>query len=98
MSHHHKKEWWEYHRANPHIYALFDQLTKKALDAGRTHYSSRAIIEVIRWNYNIVTKSNDDFKINDHYTAYYARYFMHLNPMHEGFFHLRELKGIQDDD
>ena len=81
--------WREWHRDNPRVYELFQQYTLQAINAGRPRYSARVVIERIRWHVNIETRG-DEFKINDHYTPYYARLFMRDHPQHAGFFETRE--------
>lgn len=87
-----KEQWWKFHKDNPHVYELFSDYAFQAINKGRKHYSSRTIIELIRWHNDIET-NDQDFKINDHVVPYYARLFMHLNPEHEGFFELRQLRN-----
>ncbi|MAS98849.1 MAG: hypothetical protein CMF29_08040 [Kiritimatiellaceae bacterium] len=87
-----KEEWWEFHKANPHVYNLFCDYANKAIASGRKHYSARTIIELIRWHNDIET-TESDFKINDHVVPYYARLFMHYHPEHKGFFELRQLRN-----
>ncbi len=90
MSQKNKKAWWAFHKANPHVYKLFEELTFRAIARGRQRYSAQTIIEQIRWHFDIET-GDESFKLNDHHKPYYARYFMHLHPEHEGFFETRQL-------
>lgn len=80
----------EYHAANPRVYDLFESFTIELVCAGRRHYSAKAIFERIRWHYDVET-TGDEFKLNNNYPAYYARWFMDRHPEHEGFFHTRRL-------
>lgn len=84
-----KRAWWEWHKQNPHVYKLFEKYTYDAINAGFEHYSVNAIVERIRWHADIET-TGDKFKINNNHRAYYARYFHHMHPEHEGFFRIRE--------
>ena len=45
-----KEQWWKFHKDNPHVYELFSSYAFKAINTGRKHYSSRTIIELIRWH------------------------------------------------
>ena len=78
-----------FHAENPQVYRLFERFTFDAIYAGRTRFSSDAVLHRIRWYTNIETKDEAGFKINDHWTAFYARLFMRNYPQHKGFFSLR---------
>ena len=83
--------WLKFHKDNPHVWQEFERLTFRAISAGRKAYSAWVIINLIRWNYEIKTKSGD-FKINNNHIAYFARLFEKVHPEYEGFFKLRKLK------
>ena len=80
----------EFHYDNPEVYTMFKHFAFKAMDSGRRKYSARAIMERLRWELNIQTKS-EDYKINDHTIPHYARMFLRDFPDHEGFFETRSL-------
>ena len=80
----------EFHRANPRIWELFKKYTFEILDAGHTQYSSRAVVDRIRWHINIET-TEDQFKISNSHSVYYSRLFHIQFPEHDGFFNTREL-------
>jgi hypothetical protein len=82
---------WEFHEANPKVYELFDRFTKQVIRRGHKNFSSDAILHRIRWETNVAT-NGDKFKINDHFSAYYARLWLENNPDHDGFFRTRELR------
>ena len=84
-----RAEFETFHQANPHVYRLFKRFTFDAIRAGRKRFSSDAVLHRIRWYTNIETTDEAGFKINDHWTAFYARLFMRDHPEHEGFFALR---------
>lgn len=85
-----KKQWWEYHKKNPHVYDLFEQYTFMVIKRGFQHYGAKGIMERIRWHSDIET-TGDRFKVSNNHTAYYARYFHHLHPEYEGFFRTKEI-------
>lgn len=85
-----KQKWWSWHNENPHVWELFKRFTFQAINAGYKRYSSRVIIERIRWHTEIETKG-DQFKMCNNHTPYYARYFHHCYPEHDGFFKIKEL-------
>jgi hypothetical protein len=80
----------EWDEANPHVLDLFVRFTFEALRTGRKRYSARDIIHRIRWHMNVELAAVDEFKINDHWSPYYARLFIDLYPMHAGIFEMRE--------
>jgi hypothetical protein len=83
-----------FHKANPNVYKLFRRFARQARDSGRTRWSARDIVHRIRWFVNIETvDAHSDFKINDHYSPYYARLLVKKNPSFAGFFEMRELKA-----
>jgi hypothetical protein len=71
-----KREWWEWHKKNPHVYELFKRFSMQAINCGHRNLSAWLIVNRIRWETSVETQG-DDFKINNDYIAYYARLFMH---------------------
>lgn len=84
----------EFHRENPHIYALVVKYCRQVMDAGLKKYSVNAIFERIRWHLRVEVKSRDEFKLNNNYRSRYARLVMDQEPGLEGFFETRELKEL----
>lgn len=76
----HYRAFLAFHRENPDVYRLFMRFARQVKGAGYERYSSDAICHRIRWHVNIDTKSGDGFKMNDHYTAHYARLLMEDYP------------------
>lgn len=83
------KDW---HIKNPHIYQHFKRLAFKMLKTGRTRYSARTIIEVMRWHYDITT-TGDVFEINGDFVPIYARLLIHNHPEFTDFFELRTVRS-----
>ena len=80
-----------FHAENPHVYKLFLQYSRTVKAKGYTKFSAKAVFERLRWYFNFETKSDgDDFKLNNDYTALYARKAMIENPDLQDFFNLRE--------
>lgn len=82
----------EFNRDNPHIYMEFETQAFKAIYKGRTKISAKLIINFIRWNEYLRT-TDKNFRINDAYQSYYARYFVALHPEHEDKFNFRKLRN-----
>lgn len=77
---------------NPHIFKAFEQQALRAIEKGRTKISSKLIINWIRWH-EYLESSDLNFKINDAYQSYYARYFIEKHPQYGSVFELRKLRN-----
>lgn len=79
------------------MWDLFVRFTFDRIRLGFTAYSADAIFHRIRWETATPAyELGKQFKMNDHYTAFYARAFMRKYPEHEGFFRLRKQKSKED--
>lgn len=81
-----------FHAANPHVARLLAEMALDLRRAGRTHYGMKALVEVLRFQYNVRTVG-DVFKLNNNYTAHYARLLMEQYPELEGFFETRQIRA-----
>lgn len=86
-----KSRWWDWHKANPHVYAAFERFTFEAIRKGHKQFSAWLIVNRIRWETMVETTGND-FKISNDFIAYYARLFMAYHPEHEGIFKTKQLR------
>lgn len=76
---------------NPQVWIEFKRIALGLIDRGVKHFGSKAIFEIIR--YFRVMKTNDpDYKLNNNWTAHFARKFINIYPEYEGFFEVRERK------
>lgn len=75
---------------NPHIWRFFEQYALRAIAAGRRHYSAEAILQVIRWDLSVVTRSSDGFKVNNNHRKRYGLKFAAEHPEYADFFETRE--------
>lgn len=64
---------------NLHVFRAFAEEALKVRRSGRTHYSARTIIEVLRHNSSL-HEQGGEWKLNDHYTPYLARLFDLVHP------------------
>lgn len=80
----------KFHEEKPQVYKLFIKFALEAFRAGHEGYSAKTIFEVIRWHSDIEIRPNESFKLNNNYTAYYARMAMKDYPGLSGFFETRE--------
>ncbi len=81
----------EFHRKNPHVYQALRRLALDMRARGRKRYGMKGLFEILRWSYAMRTEDPDsEFKLNNVYTAFYARLLMQQEPALRGFFELRE--------
>ena len=67
-----------YHADNPDIWKMFETFANQLVAAGVTTLSAKLIFERMRWETAI--RGNDGFKLNNNYTAYYARMYEQAHP------------------
>lgn len=88
-------KWREFHAKNPQVYEMLRAKALTAVCRGRRHLGIRQVWEAMRWDLTLQTDS-PDFKLNDHYTAFYARELMAREPELAGVFEVRG--GAANDD
>lgn len=74
---------------HPDVWRLFVEFTHELIRAGRETYSARAVLHRIRWHAAIAWTDGREFKINDHVSPCFARWFHEAYPEHAGFFRTR---------
>jgi hypothetical protein len=84
----------KWHEQNPQVWREFEKLALELIAAGRKRYGAKCIMEVVRFNRMIETRT--DFKVNNSYVTYYARIFAIKYPQYEGFFEERKIKGLKE--
>lgn len=77
-----------FHARNPHVYQTLRDMALEMRRRGHRQYGIKALFEVLRFNYAMRTEG-DTFKLNNNYTALYARLLMDNEPELDGFFELR---------
>ena len=87
-----KQAFDRFDRINPGVYNLFRRLVFQAINAKKRKTSSKMIINVIRWHFYLKTEG-DDFKVNDAFTAHYARKFINEFPEYKSIFELRRIRS-----
>lgn len=83
------KTFKQYNQGNPQIYQEFEKIAFQLIRRGYKRLSSKFICEIVR--YNSMISGNDGFKINNSYTADYARLFEMTNKQYFGYFSKRLL-------
>lgn len=92
-----------FHAANPDVYAIIQKEALKAIKAGKTKFSVKAIINWMRWevrkNTIEITLFNSKegprkFKINDAYSSRYGRLLVKDFPELEKYLEFRDLRSL----
>ena len=82
-----------FHEANPQVYENLEGLARGLHDAGRQRIGMKMLFEVVRWQHYMMTSDpSSEFKLNNNYTAHYARLLMSRNSGWENLFETRHLK------
>ncbi len=77
-----------FHRSHPEVWRLFVRFTFEKLDLGYRHFGAKAVMERVRWE-TAAGGSMPELKLNNNYTAFYARRFARMYPEHADFFRTR---------
>lgn len=101
-----KNAFRKFHQDNPEIYEEFRRLAFQAIRSGQKKISAKLILNVIRWYSNIRTAQKEtlygaggeklQIKLNDAYSAHYARLFAEDHPEHAQKFEFRRLRSAKD--
>lgn len=84
-------KFYRFHEANPHVYKSLVRLARDYKE--RKHKKKLGIamlFELLRWDHLMRVNSDDDFKLNNNYRAYYARLIMASEDDLRDVFELRE--------
>lgn len=95
-----------FHAANPHVYFTLRDLAREWIrETGKEKCSITLLYNKARWELAIRSHGEDDYELNDHYQAFYARALMQFEVDLAGLFHLRRapeadrwIAQYQDDD
>jgi len=81
-----------FHKENPEVMELFSKFTFELIERGFKHYSAQhGVFARIRWETDKAdSKGGSTFKVNNNYSAFYARAWMKMHPEHDGFFRTRK--------
>ena len=79
-----------FNKTHPKVWDLFVTFTQELHVRGFRNYSANAVFERIRWETDQADVSGkSEFKLNNNYSAYYARWYMRAFPDHKGFYRTR---------
>jgi hypothetical protein len=71
---------------HPGVWVLFERFTFDRISRGFENFGSKAVMERIRWETAEAQTPEDQFKISNNFTPFYARKFHTRHPEHDGFF------------
>ena len=81
-----------FHVANPRVFAELLRLARARLDRGERRIGVKALWEELR-QYLVVNKLDDQYKLNNSFTALYARMLIDADPRFEEVIELRRRKA-----
>lgn len=92
-----------FHQANPKVYEELRRLALTLHYRGHKHFGVKMLFEQMRWQWAERTSDMSGFKLNNNYSAFYARLLMKKEPELFGTFNTRATRGdlvilIGDDD
>ena len=90
-----EERFWEFHEDNLHVARRLRALAHQLKASGHSQYGMRALFEVLRFETSLETTGRR-FKLNNNYTALYARWLMIWDPELKGFFVTRDHDKEQD--
>ena len=79
-----------FHEANPHVMAELVRLTRELRGRGVQRVGMKMLFEVLRWS--ALRTTGDDFRLNNNFTARYARRIMAAHPDLAGVYETRDLR------
>ncbi len=78
-----------FHRNNPHVYATLVRMARR-VRRYHLHWSMKGAFEVLRYMKDMRASTRDEeYKLNNNYTPYYARLIMENEPELAGLFRTR---------
>lgn len=82
---------------HPEVWDYFCRFTFELVRAGHLHNSADAVLHRVRWETAVGGgfAGGEAFKINNNYSAYYARKFHETYPEYQGFFRTRKSRADQ---
>ena len=83
-----KKRFEEFHHKNPDVYRRLVKMALELASRGYQTYGMKGLFEVLRWEEALRTNGSV-FKLDNNFTAYYARRIMLVEPRLKGFFKTR---------
>ena len=85
-----------FHADNPQVFTRLVEMTRTVSGSGRKRIGMKMLFEVLRWEYFLATDSDEPFKLNNNYTAFYVRLIEQNHPELRGIFSKRRSVSDQD--
>lgn len=77
-----------FHAENPDVYRELRELALAGRRRGLKRLGMKALFEIVRWNRALATRG-EEFRLNNNFTAHYARLLMEQEPELVGIFETR---------
>lgn len=84
-----------HHAESPEIYEWFCRFTLEKIHKGAKHVGAKAVWERLRFE-SPVREDGSPYKLNNNFTAFYARLFMQDHPQYAGIFETRTAKADEE--
>lgn len=85
-----ERAFWAFHVGNPRVYTELRNHALHLRRKGHTHYGVKALFEVVRFHRAMETTDKcEEWRLNNNYTALYARLLMANEPELRDFFRTR---------
>lgn len=84
----------DFHQAHPEVYAMFLRFTRQWIQSGHKRGSADMILHRVRWETSVNAAHDSGFKINNNFSALYARKAMAENPDLAGVFSTRKRRSV----
>ena len=81
----------DYHDRNRSVYLELFKLAIRLKNSGVEHWGMKGLFEVLRFERARLTNKDEEFKLNNLWTAYYARTLMANYESLQGFFAVRQM-------
>jgi hypothetical protein len=82
----------DFHDRNPDVYDMLVTLCRRAKSRGVTRIGVKRLWEVLRWELSLTRDPQENYDLNNNYTARYSRLIMALEPDLAGIFETRRLR------
>ena len=83
----------KFHSDNPQVLESLVSKARTLKGMGHRRAGMKMLFELLRWDYLMTTETNEPFKLNNNYTAYYARLIENNCPDLKDFFAKRKAKS-----
>lgn len=80
-----------FHHNNPRVFDLLLRFAREIQHTNRRRFGMKALFERVRWELALTTTEDTGLKLNNNYTAYYARLLALFDPSLADFFTTRAL-------